>query len=334
MHDDEVEDAPVPTHDDGDEDARVHTQRANDLFSALMAAKASDKVSRRATLYALKAYIEVLEADGSTKQSEEDRGVPGEHVSGQKHVIKKKPSMLDVSKRKAEHRCQLHLDWFWGLLPFFNTCMSSTNSGTPSSDEMVMKLEGIGLLSGLVLTIAMSIPLSFSVEEWQMLQDLYNSTPYSEHMLGFEGLFREVHQFSFWGANACALSVFLVGLLLYGESNSPNDDTRMLYWRYAKVPVAFTIWGTVLGVIFTSMAFNRASTAKSLDLYLEHHGKPYTSLALSMTDGSTYATSRGATWLMAALFSLGASCLSIGVHYQSKEIARRLYAARRNNGSN
>ena len=56
----------VPMDSEGD--PLMSAQQANTLFSALMAAKASDKVSRRATLYALKAYIQVLEDSSESKQ--------------------------------------------------------------------------------------------------------------------------------------------------------------------------------------------------------------------------------------------------------------------------
>ena len=162
----------------------------------------------------------------------------------------------------------------WYRVPFVNILYDAFMEEVPTSQQLYDMLLTIGLISALLLTVVMALPMSFEYEELEEARRRFNSAPYdSVYDDNFDTILSQHVGFTSSATYLLGASVSVTVLLLAtsaaGIENSGSNRMRKRWWLHARFVVFFIIVSAILGTVFSFYAFNRTVYLKFPDLWVE-----------------------------------------------------------------
>lgn len=186
---------------------------------------------------------------------------PSERVKALKHlervkalkeqeleVSKTNSGLLRVEKRKASNVSEL---------PLVNVLTALVAGGAPSRETVKDLLDVLGIVGGLMLSIAVGPPLSLDVEAYEQIVDRFDKPPYDD--CGFDGA-DLIKRFNFhcanaYSANAAALfSTLVVYVCFVTAGDDWYGKEWKAYWNCMRLPIILALLISVVGCLDTIMA--------------------------------------------------------------------------------
>ena len=176
-------------------------------------------------------------------------------------------------------------------IPFINMFYDMFFDSVPTQDELTNLLEQIGVLSALLLTVAMAIPMSISFEEIYAARERFSITPYNASV-PFEQAYRELFQCTAIATYSFAIAVTLT-VMIYASSASgletnfgdPDDnensqrdfgrELRRIWWTKMRYVVLLCTLSSLIGCASLTIAYNRLCYFKFIDFFVEKEKKAF-----------------------------------------------------------
>mmetsp|Transcript_7945 Transcript_7945/g.26097 ORF Transcript_7945/g.26097 Transcript_7945/m.26097 type:complete len:339 (-) Transcript_7945:53-1069(-) len=205
---------------------------------------------------------------------------PSERVKALKHlervkalkeqeleVSKRNSGLLRVEKRKASRVSEL---------PLVNVLTALVAGGAPSRETVKDLLDVLGIVGGLMLSIAVGPPLSLDVEAYEQIVDRFDKPPYDD--CGFDGA-DLIKRFNFhcanaYSANAAALfSTLVVYVCFVTAGDDWYGKEWKAYWNCMRLPIILALLISVVGCLDTINAVKHYMIMTMPNPRVEHDGR-------------------------------------------------------------
>ena len=183
---------------------------------------------------------------------------------------------------------------FWYRAPIANLFYGLLDGGRPPSQENLKEvLNGYALVTALILTVVMSMPMSMTFEEVELARLRFDGVVRFEFTdeIDYDRRYDDwatgrdmVTAFVRWTVAAVmflAISLFMVFMVLgltdlvFKELHYMPTVNRA-WWRWMRFVLVAIITSTMLGAMASMYAFSYLIYLKFPDYYVEAHGRPNT----------------------------------------------------------
>ncbi len=223
------------------------------------------------------------------------------HIDMAKHMNDLKTS-IDLHKAaEADSKEHANYQSMWYKVPFANMFFDMFFDSVPTEGELTSLLEQIGVLSALLLTVAMAIPMSISFDELTDARERFSIAPYNASV-SFESSYKELFQGTAIATYSFAIAVTLTVMIYassasgletnFGDPKDPENPTnvvskklRKLWWNKMRYVVLLCTLSSLAGCASLTIAYNRLCYFKFLDYFVEKEKKAFG----IMTPNSTFS---------------------------------------------
>jgi hypothetical protein len=223
------------------------------------------------------------------------------HIDMAKHMNDLKTS-IDLHKAaEADSKEHANYQSMWYKVPFANMFFDMFFDSVPTEGELTSLLEQIGVLSALLLTVAMAIPMSISFDELTDARERFSIAPYNASV-SFERSYKELFQGTAIATYSFAIAVTLTVMIYassasgletnFGDPKDPENPTnvvskklRKLWWNKMRYVVLLCTLSSLAGCASLTIAYNRLCYFKFLDYFVEKEKKAFG----IMTPNSTFS---------------------------------------------
>ena len=198
--------------------ATALTPPDGDIMSALLSRRVDqslDPEQRQAASTALDNYIKTFSAQNDGRR-------------------KKRMTLMEAFEDEEQDK---NLRWFY--LPCINLFYTSVFEDPPSILDLDRMLNTLSLLSALMLTIAMSFPMSFSFGEFEAARERFSTTQYRNYDT-FESLYIEAMGYTTAAASVLGAAVSIIVVFsAFGrlDADWADAEARRAWWKLARWPV-------------------------------------------------------------------------------------------------